>query len=147
MKRFLMLMAVAVVAAAFYVTAAPGGLRQAGPTARQFAALQKQVHTLQATTAQLKKQTKLLQNDLGANWQSDACIIGLTSDEFQDTWSQIDGLAVKVAQPTIFGPQTALNDFGACEGLSQPKVPRLPVNSTQVPSVTYYGTLIHWIHG
>ena len=80
MKRFLMLVAVAAIAAAFYVTAAPGGLQQAGPTAKQFAALQKQVRALQATTTQLKKQTKFLQGDLGANWQSDACIIALTSD-------------------------------------------------------------------
>jgi hypothetical protein len=52
MKRFLMLLAVAVIAAALYVATAPGSV-QTGPTAQQFAALKKQVSKLQkqVTTA------------------------------------------------------------------------------------------------
>ena len=147
MKRFLMFVSVALVAAAVYVTTAPGGLQQTGPTAKQFAALQRQVHALQKTTTQLKARQKLFEGALGAAFESEACIAGLTSDELQDTWSQIDKLAVTLAQPAVFGPQTQLNDLKACEGLSDPKVPRLPVSPTQVPSVSYYATLIRWIHG
>ena len=46
MKRFLMLVGVAVVAAAMYVAASPAGQRSAGPTAKQFKALKAQVASL-----------------------------------------------------------------------------------------------------
>jgi hypothetical protein len=55
MKRFLMLVGVAVVAGAMYVAAAPGSRQATGPTARQFAALKKQVATLSKTVKTLKK--------------------------------------------------------------------------------------------
>lgn len=56
MKRFLMLVGVAVVAGAMYVAAAPGSQRASGPTAKQFAALKKQVATLSKTEKTLKKE-------------------------------------------------------------------------------------------
>src|SRR5262245_37710184 len=61
MKRFLMLVAVAAVAAAMYVAAAPGSRLQTGPTARQFAALKKQVGKLQkqVTTARTDAEASL----------------------------------------------------------------------------------------
>src|SRR5881227_2913087 len=43
MKRFLMLVGVAVVAAAMYVAASPASQQAAGPSAKQFNALKKQV--------------------------------------------------------------------------------------------------------
>jgi outer membrane murein-binding lipoprotein Lpp len=46
MKRFLMLVGVAVVAAAMYVAAGSAGQQSRGPTARQFKALKAQVTTL-----------------------------------------------------------------------------------------------------
>ena len=46
MKRFLMLVGVAVVAAAMYVAASPASQQASGPTAKQFNALKKQVATL-----------------------------------------------------------------------------------------------------
>jgi hypothetical protein len=46
MKRFLMLVGVAVVAAAMYVAASPASQQSKGPSAKQFKALQKQVKTL-----------------------------------------------------------------------------------------------------
>jgi hypothetical protein len=54
MKRFLMLVGVAVVAAAMYVAAAPGSQQSAGPTAKQFKALKKQVASLSKTVKALK---------------------------------------------------------------------------------------------
>jgi hypothetical protein len=54
MKRFLMLVAVATVAGAMYVAAAPGG-EQSTPTAKQFTALKKQVAKLSKTLNALKK--------------------------------------------------------------------------------------------
>ena len=56
MKRFLMLVGVAVVAAAMYVAASPAS-QQSGPTAKQFNALKKQVASLSKTVKVLKAVT------------------------------------------------------------------------------------------
>lgn len=54
MKRFLMLVGVAVVAAAMYVAAGSASQKPKGPTAKQFKALQKQVATLSKTLKTVK---------------------------------------------------------------------------------------------
>jgi hypothetical protein len=54
MKRFLMLLAVAAVAGGMYVAAAPGRSLHAGPTWKQFTALQKQVKKLKKQLGQVK---------------------------------------------------------------------------------------------
>ncbi len=54
MRRFLMLLGVAAVAGAMYVAAAPGSQQASGPTAKQFAALKKQVASLSKTMKQVK---------------------------------------------------------------------------------------------
>jgi len=56
MTRFSMLLAVAAVAGAMYVAAAPGGLRSSAPTAKQFKALTKKVTKLQAQVTSLQKE-------------------------------------------------------------------------------------------
>jgi hypothetical protein len=66
MKRFLALLAVAAIGAVMYVTAAPGGLQATGPTARQFAALKKQVAGLSNTVKTLKGQLAALKTDEAA---------------------------------------------------------------------------------
>jgi hypothetical protein len=58
MKRFLTLVAVAVVAGAMYVAAAPGSHQATGPTAAQFNRLKKQVATLNKSLTALKKDEK-----------------------------------------------------------------------------------------
>lgn len=54
MKRFLMLVGVAVVAAAMYVAASPASQQAKGPTAKQFRALKNQVTALGHTVKGLK---------------------------------------------------------------------------------------------
>lgn len=54
MKRFLMLVGVAVVAAAMYVAASPASQQAKGPTAKQFKALKNQVTALGHTVKGLK---------------------------------------------------------------------------------------------
>jgi hypothetical protein len=54
MKRFLMLVGVAVVAAAMYVAASPASQQAKSPTAKQFKALKKQVATLSKTLKTVK---------------------------------------------------------------------------------------------
>jgi Cu/Zn superoxide dismutase len=59
-KRFLMLVGVAVVAAAMYVAASPASQQSKGPTAKQFNALKKQVAGLSKSVKTLKTEA----NDL-----------------------------------------------------------------------------------
>jgi hypothetical protein len=54
MKRFLMLVGVAVVAGAMYVAASPASQQSRGPTAKQFKALKKQVATLNKNLKNVK---------------------------------------------------------------------------------------------
>lgn len=58
MKRFLMLLAIGVVASAMYVAASPASQQSRGPTARQFRALKKQVAKLSKTLKTVKSQAQ-----------------------------------------------------------------------------------------
>jgi hypothetical protein len=138
MQRFLIILAVAAVAGFFYVTAATGSGMQSGPTLKQFAALKQQVTVL-------NKKVKSLNYEIQGNYEGDACIVALASDAFQNTWGQIDHLAVNLTQPAIFGAQTAINDKQACEGLFDPKVPRSGVSPTTIPTVAPFNGMITWI--
>ena len=62
MKRFLMLVGVAVVAAAMYVAASPAIQQSKGPTAKQFKALKAQVASLSKTVKAVK--TLVLDSEL-----------------------------------------------------------------------------------
>lgn len=66
MKRLLMLVGVAVVAAAMYVAASPASQQSTGPTAKQFKALKAQVASLSKTVKGLKSlagvEVKLIQD-------------------------------------------------------------------------------------
>lgn len=55
MKRFMMLVGVAVVAGAMYVAASPASQQANGPSAKQFKALKKQVASLSKTETSVKK--------------------------------------------------------------------------------------------
>src|ERR1700739_1083343 len=54
MKRFLMLLAVAAVAGAMYVAAAPGSAQHAGPSWKQYTALKKEFAALQKQVKTVK---------------------------------------------------------------------------------------------
>jgi hypothetical protein len=69
MKRFLMLVGVAVVAAAMYVAAAPGSQQASGPTAKQFKVLKAQV-------ASLKKTLKTVKTEADTTYDVAVCIAG-----------------------------------------------------------------------
>lgn len=56
MKRLLMFVGVAVVAAAMYVAASPASQQSSGPTAKQFSALKKQVASLSKSLKSTKKE-------------------------------------------------------------------------------------------
>lgn len=79
MKRFLMLVGVAVVAAAMYVAASPASQQSKGPTAKQFNALKKQVTSLSKS---LKADSALLK----------ACVqVAVPIDQFGDPDGSLSG--------------------------------------------------------
>jgi hypothetical protein len=95
-----------------------------GPTMAQFKALQ----------AQLKKDEKkiqTLQNEADFAVTFQLCQNAVTADAFQGTWQSIDALAVSLAKPAIFGPQTPISDLQSCGAFRNPIV-----RSQTVPPTT-----------
>ncbi|HJU37059.1 MAG TPA: hypothetical protein VJ716_06550 [Gaiellaceae bacterium] len=88
MKRFLMLVGVAVVAAAMYVAASPASQQAKGPTARQFKALKKQVTTLSKTVKTLKKLSAAEATEL-----TDCVQAAIPIDQFGDPDGSLSGTA------------------------------------------------------
>ena len=86
--------------------------------------LQKQLNTIQkAQTAQGKKITALAKNDAflldGIRFAIavDECTNAATADALQGTWTIINDLATKTAQPTYFPVATPVDDSGVCTAL------------------------------
>jgi hypothetical protein len=100
MKRFLMLVGVAVVAGAMYVAAAPGSQQAAGPTARQFNTLKRQVASLNKKLKALTKDEKLVRTAAGL-------AVGYIGTCFFDSSGNLEKLPV-----TQFGTTTAGFLFG-----------------------------------
>ena len=71
MKRFLILVGVAVVAAAMYVAASPASQQSSGPTLRQFNALKKQVATLSKKLKAVKSEADASVTIIGACYLKD----------------------------------------------------------------------------
>lgn len=120
MKRFLMLVAVAVVAGAMYVAAAPGSHQATAPTAAQFAKLKKQVATLNKSLTALKKDEKAVKAATiaavsyiaGCFLDSNGNIEHLGVTEFGDaTTGYLFGTAPN-GVPTGVTPHTALTSTG-----------------------------------
>jgi hypothetical protein len=86
MKRFLMLVGVAVVAAAMYVAAAPGSQQAKGPTARQFNALKKQVASLSKSLKLVTTQSALELKVLG-----DCVQVAVPINQFGDPDGSLSG--------------------------------------------------------
>ena len=71
MKRFLILVGVAVVAAAMYVAASPASQQSSGPTLKQFNALKKQVATLSKKLKAVKSEADASVTIIGACYLKD----------------------------------------------------------------------------
>ena len=74
MKRLLMFVGVAVVAAAMYVAASPASQQSKGPTAKQFASLKKQVSTMSKELKTVKAEA-----DFSASYLL-SCLITVNTD-------------------------------------------------------------------
>jgi hypothetical protein len=80
MKRFLMLVGVAVVAAAMYVAAAPGSQQAKGPSLKQYNVLKKEVSSLNKKVAALtKSETAVAKVADDADGFINTCLISTTA--------------------------------------------------------------------
>jgi hypothetical protein len=122
MKRFLMLVGIGVVAGAMYVAAAPGSRQATGPTARQFAALKKQVASLNKKLTALTKDEKVVRSAAAAS-------VGYIATCFLDSTGNIQNLQVN-----DFGDTTTGFLFGTT-GTSGTSTPRsaLDVDTSGAP--------------
>jgi hypothetical protein len=114
-----------------YAAQATTAPTRTNPLAAKVTVLQRQVKTLQ-------KQEKFLASELSANYAGDACGFALTADTFQVTWSEVDSHSAAA----YFGPQTQVNDKGACADLS----PAVPRSLSAPPKTTIFQPLINWIN-
>jgi hypothetical protein len=103
MRRVL---ATVAVLAACLVVAAPAGA--AGPTLRS---LQAQITSLKKQVATLKKQAKADRNFAIGAFVYSGCSWAVTADALQNTWTKLD----QQFGTTVFGAQTAVNDYTACQ--------------------------------
>ena len=122
MKRFLMLVAVATVAGAMYVAAAPGG-QQSTPTAKQFTALKKQVTKLRKTVSALKKDEgnvkKLAVAEAGLLLTCMAKTVPIA--QFGDATGQTNGYHFAQAPPAT---SNASDHFATALDVAQPTNPK-----------------------
>jgi len=89
--------------------------KQAGPSAAQFRAVQKQVTALQKQVKTLQKQQKDLDSFTSALVGVMVCQNVVITDALQGTWNVVDQIAQATqAGKTYFGAQTPLADKGAC---------------------------------
>ena len=112
MKRFLMLVGVAVVAAAMYVAASPASHQATGPTARQFNALKKQVASLSKKLKTTKSEADAAVSFIGGCFiTNNAGVWGVS--EFGDPNGVSEGYQYQPPAPASPVLTTALDFDGA----------------------------------
>jgi outer membrane murein-binding lipoprotein Lpp len=126
MKRFLMLVGVAVVAAAMYVAASPASQQAKGPTAKQFRALKAQVATLakklKTTQSNLNTLAAVylhcsLHSEIGINQRGSNSTVGY---EFTDGVTTAPTTALDLA--TSGTPNYVVTPFNSADAACQPLV-------------------------
>jgi hypothetical protein len=133
MKRFLTLLAVAAIAGAMYVAAAPGGLRSAGPTAKQFKALK-------ASVTKLQKQVKTLKTEAGAALAIEELCIMHAPVGVSQVGTSSSGYLFGPPQ-TAMGPTVAASATSALNlAPSSPQDRLLALNTSQADCVTLANT-------
>jgi hypothetical protein len=109
-----LVLALATVAAvAMLLAASPAGAAQAkGPTLKSLAA---QIKGLQKQVTTLKKRVAGDEGVISATLAYSVCSTAVTADAFQDTFTGLDAGRLN-GGTAYFGPQTAVNDYQACQG-------------------------------
>jgi len=128
MKQFLAVALVALAVTGICVMTA-GASQQGGVTPAKFAKLSKQVKKLSKQVKRLKKQESTDRNVAVTALVYAGCSVAATADAFQGTWTTVD--------PSTFGPQTRLPDYGLCNAL---QITRPAITTT--PTVSVFGNLL-----
>jgi hypothetical protein len=106
------------------------GVASAATPTQRISSLEKQVKTLTATVKKqqtlincvfkvnnkcqpLKSEVSSLENAVGASLAIEFCLVGVTADAIQSTWTTLDS----ANQTTLFGPQQTISDANACSAL------------------------------
>jgi outer membrane murein-binding lipoprotein Lpp len=151
MKRIAVVLAVALLATGAGTAAAGTTKQQRSDTAAVIKDLGAQVKALQSSVKKLQSQVKTLQKNqkgdetaINLAFISEACLTALTADAFQGTWAYVDQLMTAQGKPVVFGPQSVVNDYGACQLLQSAAIVH---TIGQPPTVTSFAALITWIHG
>jgi hypothetical protein len=116
------------------------------PLAGRVSALEQQVKVLRKQLVATRSDLGRVKGDLAANYGADACMLALTGDVFQGTWSVIDQVSQATMSKVFFGPQSPLNDKGGCTRPTPPIGVTRPAN--QVPgSLSSFQKVIDWNQG
>ena len=105
---------IAAFAAVVLLIASPAGASSTkGPTLKSLAA---QVRSLQKQVTTLKKRATANENAVLFTLEYSVCSTAVAADAFQDTFTGLDGyFASQFAKPALFGPQSAVDDYKACQ--------------------------------
>ncbi len=96
-----------------------GAAPRAGAASRSQAALPAQVRALQRQVKTLRRQVAELRRNQATLRAISSCAFAITFDAVHRTWGVIDTIAGRA----IFGPQTRLEDRGACAALGITREP------------------------
>jgi hypothetical protein len=133
MKRVVVVAVVTVAAVLVGLLAVRTEASASGSGDPRIAVLQKQVKALQ-------KQVSNLTNQVVYNFDGDTCLAALTADLLQGTWVAVD----QATQKTTFGSQNQVQDYGKCERLANPDVPRA-TPLTVPPTIAPMLPLLKWL--
>jgi hypothetical protein len=126
------------------------GAASAATPAQRISSLEKQVKALTATVKKqqavincvlkvnkkcvtLKSEVDALDGSLGVSLAIEFCIIGVTADALQSTWTTLD----QANHTTLFGPQQTISDANACSAL---QIPRQGI--VQPPTTAAFSALV-----
>jgi outer membrane murein-binding lipoprotein Lpp len=148
MKRIALILAVAVMATGAG-TAAAGTTKQShadvAALRTQVQDLTKRVKALETSVKKLQATVKKNTEDIDTSFAFAAvltvCQAAITADALQGTWAYVDQLFVADGKPVVFGPQTLVNDFGACAAAKTPHAIGAPPNAGE------FSALITYLHG
>jgi hypothetical protein len=121
-------LALAAVVALGLAAAGPAGAK--GPTLRS---LQAQITSLQKQVKALKKQVKTNNNFAVGAFVYSGCSWAVTTDALQNTWTKLD----QQFGTTVFGAQTPVNDYGACQAVQVVRA-----RSQQPPNASVFQALL-----
>jgi hypothetical protein len=104
---------IAAFAAVVLLIASPAGASSTkGPTLKSLAA---QVKSLQKQVTTLKKRAAANENAVLFTLEYSVCSTAVAADTFQDTFTGLDGNFTTKSGTAYFGPQSAVNDYKACQ--------------------------------